>query len=92
MNVDMSTWPQLTGQVRLEGEALPDALVTVVDFPRRDTRINARTDDEGRFVVQAPPGSWTVTVTANEHLLWHRSGFRFAQDESLDVDIELPAN
>jgi hypothetical protein len=63
--IDLSQWSwcELRGRVILDGDPLVDQRVSVVEAGHRDwprSRVDARTDLDGRFQVQVRPGRYLV--------------------------------
>jgi Protein of unknown function (DUF1416) len=75
---------RITGHVRTEGTPAPDAYVQLRD---KDNEFcgETRSDDDGRFVLYAVPGSWRLVA-------WLPAGARTNEVIEIgggDLDVEL---
>jgi carboxypeptidase family protein len=100
LSVSVSMWRQVTagsilGVVLDPSEAvIAEAAVTVRNLETNDTR-NARSDEEGRFVLpQLPVGSYEMTIQASGFAPYVQGPIllRLNQEANLRVRLELPGS
>jgi hypothetical protein len=82
----------------LDRKGLPDgaAFVMAVESDSKDRAFHARTDEQGVFLIQVPPGRYSLVVTIREGELRLNNHGHTAQPVFVDVvdgltcDVDLP--
>ena len=76
----------LTGKVfsAESGEGVAGARVFISGTP-----IDLRTSEEGKFDVELPPGSYSISIMHGDHATVTRDGILIVSDQSTPIDLEL---